>query len=36
MALETGTSDHQEMIMNIFRSTVAKRKPKTFFYRCYK
>ena len=36
MTLETGTSDHQKMIMNIFRSTVAKRKPKTFFYRCYK
>ena len=36
MALETGTSDHQKMTLNIFRSTFAKRKPKTFFYRCYK
>ena len=36
MALETGISDHHKMIMTIFRSTFAKGKPKTFYYRCYK
>ena len=36
MALETGISDHHKMIMTIFRSTFAKGKPKTFYYRCFK
>ena len=36
MALETGISDHHKMIMIIFRSTFAKGKPKSFYYRCYK
>ena len=36
MTLETGISDHHKMIMTIFRSTFAKGKPKTFYYRCYK
>ena len=36
MALETGISDHHKMIMTIFRSTFAKGKPKTFYFRCYK
>ena len=36
MALETDISDHHKMIMTIFRSTFAKGKPKTFYYRCYK
>ena len=36
MALETGISDHHKMIMIIFRSTFAKGKLKTFYYRCYK
>ena len=36
MALETGFSDHHEMVMTIFRSTFAKVKPKIFYYRCYK
>ena len=36
MALETGISDHNKMIMTIFRCTFAKRKPKTFYYRSYK
>ena len=36
MALETGISDHHKMIVTIFRSTFAKGKPKTFYYRCYK
>ena len=36
MALETGISDHDKIIMAIFRSTFAKGKSKTFYYRCYK
>ena len=36
IALETGILDHYKMIMTIFRSTFAKGKPKTFYYRCYK
>ena len=36
MALETGISDHHKMIMTILRSTFAKGKAKTFYYRCYK
>ena len=36
MALETGISDQHKMIMTIFRSTFAKGKPETFYYRCYK
>ena len=36
MTLEIGISDHHKMIMIIFRSTFAKGKPKTFYYRYYK
>ena len=36
IVLETGISDHDKMIMTIFRSTFANGKPKTFYYRCYK
>ena len=36
MALEIGFSDYYKMIMTIFRSTFAKGKPRTFYYRCYK
>ena len=36
LALETGISDQHKMIMTILRSTFAKGKPKTFYYRCYK
>ena len=36
MALETGISGHQKLIMAIFRSTFAKDNPKTFYCRCYK
>ena len=36
MVLETGISDHHKMIMNIFCSTLAKGKPETFYYCCYK
>ena len=36
MTLEIGISDHHKMIMIIFRSTFAKGKLKTFYYRCYK
>ena len=36
VALETGFSDHHKMVMTSFRSTFAKGKPKTFYYRCYK
>ena len=36
MTVETGISDHHKMNMTIFRSTFAKGKPKTFYYRCYK
>ena len=36
MASETGISNHHKMIMTMFRSTFAKDKPKTFYYRCYK
>ena len=33
LTVETGISDHHKMIMTIFRSTFAKGKPKTFYYR---
>ena len=36
MALETGISDHHNMIKTIFRSTFAKDKLKTFYYCYYK
>ena len=36
MALETAISDHHKMVMTIFRSTFAKGKSKTFYYRYYK
>ena len=36
IVLETGISDHHKMITTFFRSTFAKGKRKTFYYRCYK
>ena len=33
VVLETGISDHNEIIMSFFRSTIAKCKPKIFYYR---
>ena len=36
VVLETGISDHHEIIMSFFRSAIAKGKPKIFYYRYYK
>ena len=36
MALETAISENHKMVMTIFRSTFAKGKSKTFYYRYYK
>ena len=36
MASKTGIADYHKIIMTIFRSTFAKGKPKTFYYRYYK
>ena len=36
MALETGISDHHQMIMITFCSAFVKGKPKTFYCRYYK
>ena len=35
LTFETGVSDHHKLIGTMLRSTFAKGKPKTMFYRCY-